>query len=135
MCIRDSDMGLWRINKESGKLEPFVAEVIKFGVRSLLTLSLIHILLPSSIAAEWQWSVQISGIVSNETNDHPQAFLWIPSDLADEPFHIFGIIYCPGVNLHATMSFSKWGAGTFAPSSSLGRVTRTSCESCVFPSP
>ena len=29
--------GLWRINKESGKLEPFVAEVIKFGVRSLLT--------------------------------------------------------------------------------------------------
>ena len=30
-------MGLWRINKESGKLEPFVAEVIKFGVRSLLT--------------------------------------------------------------------------------------------------
>ena len=21
--------------------------------------------------------------------------------LADEPFHIFGIIYCPGVNLHA----------------------------------
>ena len=36
--------------------------------------------MPSSIAAEWQWSVQISGIVSNETNDHPQAFLWIPSD-------------------------------------------------------
>lgn len=32
-----NDMGLWRINKESGKLEPFVAEVIKFGVRSLLT--------------------------------------------------------------------------------------------------
>lgn len=28
-----NDMGLWRINKESGKLEPFVAEVIKFGVR------------------------------------------------------------------------------------------------------
>ena len=34
----------------------------------------------TSVAAEWQWSVQISGIVSNETNDHPQAFLWIPSD-------------------------------------------------------
>ena len=32
-----NDMGLWRINKESGKLEPFVAEVIKFGVHSLLT--------------------------------------------------------------------------------------------------
>ena len=31
-------------------------------------------------AAEWQWSVQIPGIISKETNDHPQAFLWIPSD-------------------------------------------------------
>ncbi len=34
----------------------------------------------NSIAAEWQWSVQLPDIVSNETNDHPQAFLWIPSD-------------------------------------------------------
>lgn len=31
-------------------------------------------------AAEWQWSVQIPSIVSNETDGHPQAFLWIPSD-------------------------------------------------------
>lgn len=31
-------------------------------------------------AAEWQWSVEIPGIVSAETNGHPQAFLWIPSD-------------------------------------------------------
>lgn len=44
-----------------------------FGIMSV-------ILLPSNMAAEWQWSVKIPGIVSNETNDHPQAFLWIPSD-------------------------------------------------------
>lgn len=37
---------------------------------------------PECIAAEWQWSVQIPGIISNETDDHPQAFLWIPSDCA-----------------------------------------------------
>ena len=38
--------------------------------------------MPECIAAEWQWSVQIPGIISNETDDHPQAFLWIPSDCA-----------------------------------------------------
>lgn len=36
----------------------------------------------NSMAAEWQWSVQISDIVSNETDNHPQAFLWIPSECA-----------------------------------------------------
>lgn len=30
------------------------------------------------MAAEWQWSVRINDFVSSETNDHPQAFLWIP---------------------------------------------------------
>ena len=51
-------------------------KLLRFFIFVILAVSL----LPSSIAAEWQWSVQISGIVSNETNDHPQAFLWIPSD-------------------------------------------------------
>nr|WP_239063729.1 serine hydrolase domain-containing protein [Bacteroides sp. 51] len=27
---------------------------------------------------EWQWSIEVSGFVSNETNAHPQAYLWIP---------------------------------------------------------
>jgi hypothetical protein len=31
-------------------------------------------------AAEWQWSVQINNVVSQETNDNPHAFLWIPSN-------------------------------------------------------
>ncbi len=30
--------------------------------------------------AEWQWSVQLKGHVSSETNDVSRAFLWIPSD-------------------------------------------------------
>ena len=46
----------------------------------LITLLFTVISLPEIMAAEWQWSVQLSGIISNETNDHPQAFLWIPSD-------------------------------------------------------
>ena len=46
----------------------------------LITLLCTVISLPEITAAEWQWSVKIPGIVSNETNDHPQAFLWIPSD-------------------------------------------------------
>lgn len=29
-------------------------------------------------AAEWQWSVQLSGVLAKETNQSPQAFLWIP---------------------------------------------------------
>ena len=42
-------------------------KLLRFFIFVILAVSL----LPSSIAAEWQWSVQISGIVSNETNDHP----------------------------------------------------------------
>lgn len=31
-------------------------------------------------SAEWQWSAQVKSVVSSETNDHPRAFLWIPSN-------------------------------------------------------
>lgn len=31
-------------------------------------------------AGEWQWSVEITGCVSDETGGHPRAFLWIPPD-------------------------------------------------------
>ena len=46
----------------------------------LITLLYTVISLSESMAAEWQWSVQIPSIISSETNDHPQAFLWIPSE-------------------------------------------------------
>src|SRR5690349_8794406 len=28
--------------------------------------------------AEWQWSVDVGSVISGETNDHPQAYLWVP---------------------------------------------------------
>src|ERR1035437_5968789 len=31
-------------------------------------------------AQEWQWMGVMDSIVSSETNDHPRAFLWIPSN-------------------------------------------------------
>src|SRR4051812_15172241 len=31
-------------------------------------------------AAEWQWSAVVSSVVSDETKDHPRAFLWVPPD-------------------------------------------------------
>jgi len=43
----------------------------------LLVMLFVSIYIP---AAEWQWSVQLPGVVSSETNDHPRAFLWIPSN-------------------------------------------------------
>lgn len=27
---------------------------------------------------DWQWSAPVKGLISNETDDHPRAFLWIP---------------------------------------------------------
>lgn len=32
----------------------------------------------SGWAAEWQWSVPVEGVTSQETQGHPRAFLWIP---------------------------------------------------------
>lgn len=31
-------------------------------------------------AAVWQWSINVKGVISSETNEHPTAFLWIPSN-------------------------------------------------------
>ncbi|QIP14249.1 hypothetical protein G8759_17320 [Spirosoma aureum] len=31
-------------------------------------------------AQVWQWSTPVNSVISAETNDHPQAFLWIPED-------------------------------------------------------
>jgi hypothetical protein len=40
------------------------------------------ILFPNNLkaAAEWQWSTPVTEWISDETNTHPQAFLWIPED-------------------------------------------------------
>jgi len=34
----------------------------------------------SAYNTEWQWSTSLNALVSNETKNHPQAFLWIPSN-------------------------------------------------------
>lgn len=46
----------------------------------LVTLLVMLTLTSRSIAAPWQWSVEIKDFVSGETNDHPNAFLWIPEN-------------------------------------------------------
>lgn len=35
---------------------------------------------PRVTAAPWQWSVEIKELISEETNAHPSAFLWIPEN-------------------------------------------------------
>lgn len=52
-------------------------KAIKICIPLLLCflMSTIHL-----FAAEWQWSVSLRGYVSDETKDHPSAFLWIPED-------------------------------------------------------
>jgi hypothetical protein len=54
-----------------------IALLLAAGSRAL---TLIAILAPTLIAnaAEWQWSVAVPSVVSEETRDHPRAFLWIP---------------------------------------------------------
>lgn len=49
--------------------------------RYFLVALLVMLMLTSRItAAPWQWSVEIKDFVSAETNDHPDAFLWIPEN-------------------------------------------------------
>lgn len=48
--------------------------------KSLIVLVCFLFALTRGVAAEWQWSVQLPSVVSNETDAHPQAFLWIPAD-------------------------------------------------------
>ena len=50
------------------------------GFRRLLLLMLLVVLSKAVKGAEWQWSVLAHNVISQETNDHPRAFLWIPSN-------------------------------------------------------
>lgn len=46
--------------------------------RVFVTAILICTIVVVAEAQVWQWSVKVDSVISNETNDHPQAFLWIP---------------------------------------------------------
>lgn len=43
-----------------------------------------------SFGQVWQWSVKVNTTVSPETNDHPQAFLWIPENCKQVKGIVFG---------------------------------------------
>ncbi|KDN56226.1 hypothetical protein [Flavobacterium seoulense] len=38
----------------------------------------------------WQWSIKVNTTISPETNDHPQAFLWIPENCKQVKGIVFG---------------------------------------------
>ena len=48
--------------------------------KKLLTAILIIGIANVATAQVWQWSVKVDSVVSGETKDHPQAFLWIPEN-------------------------------------------------------
>ena len=52
---------------------------MKFNSKRIYFFSLLlAILINCSVNAQYQWSVPLDGIISNETKNHPNAFLWIP---------------------------------------------------------
>lgn len=48
--------------------------------QKILLIVFIFCSLGSALAQVWQWSVKVDSLISTETNDHPQAFLWIPEN-------------------------------------------------------
>jgi len=48
-------------------------------VKKFITLFLLLISL-KSFSQVWQWSVAVDSVISEETKDHPTAFLWIPEN-------------------------------------------------------
>ncbi|HTG65967.1 MAG TPA: hypothetical protein VL859_06295, partial [Flavobacterium sp.] len=56
---------------------------INLNTKSLFTFLLVFLLvflLSCCVNAQYQWSVPVNGMISNETKDHPRAFLWIPEN-------------------------------------------------------
>jgi hypothetical protein len=47
---------------------------------SILLIALSLLFWKNTLAQVWQWSVSVDNVISEETKDHPQAFLWIPEN-------------------------------------------------------
>ena len=60
---------------------------MKFKFIILFCLSFIGL---SAYSQVWQWSVKVNATISTETNDHPQAFLWIPENCKQVKGIVFG---------------------------------------------
>lgn len=53
--------------------------------------ALCAILCGQSLAAEYQWSVEVLGVVSTETNAAPRAYLWLPP----KTDRVKGLVHAP----------------------------------------
>ena len=64
----------------------FVIQEVKSIKRSIMNKYFLVVLLSLFMqvakvaAAPWQWSVEIKELISEETNAHPSAYLWIPEN-------------------------------------------------------
>jgi hypothetical protein len=56
------------------------------NMKRIIFLMILLIAAVRLLAAVWQWSIPVTEWISDETGDHPQAFLWIPEGFErDEP--------------------------------------------------
>jgi hypothetical protein len=55
-------------------------KILQNRVNFLLVLSVGLLFTPEIRASVWQWSVEVTSVISVETNAHPRAFLWIPEN-------------------------------------------------------
>ncbi|MDP3434745.1 MAG: hypothetical protein Q8T04_17535 [Bacteroidota bacterium] len=53
---------------------------MRFKVVSVFLLGIFIVIAMPLAGAVYQWSVEVTSVVSGETNAHPRAFLWIPED-------------------------------------------------------
>ena len=60
-------------------------------IKKVLILLTIFLICHSAIAqtAVWQWSAPVQSVISSETKDHPQAFLWVPENCK----YIKGVVF------------------------------------------
>lgn len=49
-------------------------------LKKILIISILSVIAGTSSAQVWQWSVAVDSVISSETNDHPQAYLWAPEN-------------------------------------------------------
>ncbi|HEX9152158.1 MAG TPA: hypothetical protein VF842_08755, partial [Flavobacterium sp.] len=48
--------------------------------KPIFLMTVLYCLTSIPVIAQWQWSVPVSSVISNETKEHPRAFLWIPQN-------------------------------------------------------
>lgn len=51
-----------------------------FSIKLSLLTALLYLFVNTPVAAQYQWSVPVTSIISSETKEYPKAFLWIPEN-------------------------------------------------------